>query len=287
MDYLGHPYYVTGNAIYHALGQVLPCEQQQTIHASHGIFAPGNFGSYPEAHTKNKAHPSMGAAIPDVEAYDDLFLHRHPDQTWLLDSRPRDALNTHDIRAQSGQPALAHEMRLGQPETAQSDARKTTWFIHAYLHADERDVLPLGSSVLDGLQFGGKRNYGYGTVQLHDTQMVDLDRLDYTRLADADHYRLELITPFVLSSEYPGTATVDVPWWWETVEDRRLRRREECIVEGDECFHVRTIDHGQIVEYTGDRPIETAKAGLTRIGSHSKYGFGELRVRPISDGGIT
>ena len=34
--------------------------------------------------------------------------------SWLLDSRPRDALNTYDIRLQSGHPAIAHETITGK-----------------------------------------------------------------------------------------------------------------------------------------------------------------------------
>jgi len=34
----------------------------------------------------------------------------------------------------------------------------------------------------------------------------------------------------------------------------------------------------QVLAYKGDRPVETAKSGILRVGSHSKYGFGELRV---------
>jgi hypothetical protein len=43
------------------------------------------------------------------------------------------------------------------------------------------------------------------------------------------------------------------------------------------------VDHGQVVKYLGDRPVETAKNGLTRVGSHSRYGFGELRLKPLSE----
>ncbi|WP_233255314.1 hypothetical protein [Haloplanus rallus] len=35
------------------------------------------------------------------------------------------------------------------------------------------------------------------------------------------------------------------------------------------------------MKYEDDRPIETAKSGILRVGSHSKYGFGELRVKPV------
>jgi hypothetical protein len=27
--------------------------------------------------------------------------------------------------------------------------------------------------------------------------------------------------------------------------------------------------------------VETAKSGILRVGTHSKYGFGELRVKPV------
>lgn len=65
--------------------------------------------------------------------------------------------------------------------------------------------LPLGEDVLNGLQFGGKRNYGYGTTRLRDTQVVDLEELDQSGLEDAKSHILKLVTPFVLRSEYPAT----------------------------------------------------------------------------------
>jgi len=42
------------------------------------------------------------------------------------------------------------------------------------------------------------------------------------------------------------------------------------------------IDHGQVVGYAGDRPVETAINGIQRVGTHAKFGFGEFRVRPVS-----
>ena len=56
---------------------------------------------------------------------------------------------------------------------------------------------------------------------------------------------------------------------------------EEKILEQREVFQLETVDHGQIVGYDSEEPIETAVNGITRIGSHSKYGFGEFRVKPI------
>ncbi len=73
------------------------------------------------------------------------------------------------------------------------------------VYAGDPTVLPLGEDVLEGIQFGGKRNYGYGEVELKDTQMVDLDVLDYSRLEGAETYLIELVTSFVLKSEYPET----------------------------------------------------------------------------------
>lgn len=282
MDYLGHPYYVSGNAIYHALGLQLDDGVHQQINASHGMFVPGQFGRFPEEHSENGTHPAMGASLPDVESYDDLFLFRQSEQPWLLDSRPRDGLNTHDIRIQSGLPALAHETIMGRPDNARKQQQTTRWYVNAYLHADDPAVLPLGEDVLDGLQFGGKRNYGYGVTHLKETQLVDLEELDYSRLKDGDEFLLKLVTPFALQSEYPNTTDVNVPWWWDVDETAQLRKRLEKIVEGGDVYEVAAVDHGVVVGYDGDRPIETAKNGLRRIGSHSKYGFGELQVKPIA-----
>ena len=283
MDYLGHPYYVSGNAIYHALGMQLEHDVHQHINASHGVFVPGQFGTFPEEHSENGVRPYMGSSLPDVKSYDDLFLFRHPDHPWLLDSRPRDGLNTHDIRVQSGMAALAHETVVGRPETATTAIQTTKWYINAYLHADDPAILPLGEDVLDGLQFGGKRNYGYGTTTLKDTQVVDLETLDYSRLEDGKAFTVELVTPFVLRSEYPATNNVDVPWWWGVDGSIQLRHRLEKIVEGEDVYELETVDHGVVVSYDGIRPIETARNGLTRVGTHSKYGYGELRVKPVQE----
>lgn len=281
MDYIGHPHYVSGNAILHAIGHQLTHDDAKRLNASHGMFVPGQFGTYPEEHAQDGMLPYMGATLPDVEAYDDLFLFRNPHHHWLLDSRARDALNTHDLRPQSGEMALAHETIMGRPEEAYAQTETTSWFIHAYLHADDPDTLPLGEGVLDGIQFGGRRNYGYGSVRLKDTQVVDLEALDYSRLRGADAYLLELVSPYVVDSEYPGADGDTVPWWWSVDHDDGLRRRAEKVVEQGKVYDLVAVDHGQVVGYAGDSPIETAKNAIRRVGTHSKYGFGELRVKPI------
>jgi len=280
MDYIGHPYYVSGNAIMHALGQQLPQNIHQHLHASHAIFVPGQFGAYPDAHSQSGARPFMGASQPPVESYEDLFLFRQPSHPWLLDSRPRDGLNLHDIRVHSGHPALTNETIIGKPDSAKKHHQTTTWYINAYLHADHDDCLPIDETLLDGLQFGGKRNYGYGITQLKDTQVVDLAALDYSRIQNGEAFSIQLMTPYVLESEYPNAADQNVPWWWQA--DRHdLRERTEKILEQHTVYNLQIVDHGQTLRYLGDQPVETAKNGLLRVGSHSKYGFGELRLAPI------
>jgi hypothetical protein len=87
----------------------------------------------------------------------------HP---WLLDTRARDALNTHNLRVQGGHPALAHETIMGLWEDQRKQQQTTKWYVHVCLHADDPAVLPLGEDVLESPQFGGKRSYGYGEVEL-------------------------------------------------------------------------------------------------------------------------
>ncbi|MFC7135356.1 MULTISPECIES: hypothetical protein [Salinibaculum] len=280
MDYIGHPYYVSGNAIMHALGQHLSYDRHRHLHASHGIFVPGQFGTFPDEHSQSGFRPYLGSGLPEVEAYDDLFLLRQASHSWLLESRPRDALNTHDIRVQSGHPALSHETIMGKPEDARRQLQTTKWYLNAYLHADHEGVLPIEESTLEGLRFGGKRNYGYGSTRLKDTQVIDVEALEYSRLENGEAFILELITPFVLESEYPDAHDQDIPWWWNE-ERHNLRERAEKILEQREVYNLQTVDHGQVVAYDGDRPVETAKRGIRRVGTHSKYGFGELRVKPV------
>lgn len=86
----------------------------------------------------------------------------------------------------------------------------------------------------------------------------------------------------MLRSEYPQATDVDIPWWWRVNDDTQLRHRLEKVIDDGDVCELDTIDHGVVVGYSGDRSIETAKNGLTRVGSHSKYGFGELRVTPAT-----
>jgi len=62
---------------------------------------------------------------------------------------------------------------MGRRVDHQKKHQTTTWYIHAYLHVDDRTVLPVDEAALDALQFGGKRNYGYGDVDLKVIQILE------------------------------------------------------------------------------------------------------------------
>ena len=296
-SYYGHPYYVSGHALFNAITRRVDERVRRSLCVSHGVFVPGEYGEYPEAHSQDGYAGKLGQSLPAVEAYEDLFIYRDPAQRWLLGSRPRDAHNTHDLQSHGGRTAFASECFFGRPAEVRNHKRSVEWYVQCYLHTGcgDDEVLPVADAVLDGLRVGGGRNYGLGEVSVADSQLVDLDALDYSRLMDTgvDEYVVELMSPYVLASEYPGAESQSVPWWWDTSEASRwrtrggasdgLRRRTERIASDGDLYEVACIDHGQVVGYAGSDAGRTAKNGVLRVGTHSRYGFGELRVRPVSD----
>ncbi|MFC6874204.1 hypothetical protein [Halobellus marinus] len=99
------------------------------------------------------------------------------------------------------------------------------------------------------------------------------------------------MTPYVAQSDYPGAESQPVPWWWDTSDQSGpgnyskatgMRRRAARLVADDTTYDLEVLDHGQRVGFAGDpdRIVETAKNGVRRIGTHSRFGFGEVRVRP-------
>ncbi|MFC7074343.1 hypothetical protein ACFQJ7_07135 [Halovenus rubra] len=306
-SYLGHPYFVTGNALFNSIARRVDGRTRRALHVSHGVFVPGEYGEYPAAHSESGYAGKLGQSLPPVETYDDLFVFRDAAQRWLLESRPRDAHNTHDIERHGDRVAFAPKCFFGRPAETRNSKRSVQWFVHCYLHADRAtdDVLPLSEDVLDGVRVGGARNYGFGELSLVDSQVVDLDALDYGRLTDGESgaYVLELVSPYVLASECPGADDQSVPWWWDAKmessmieagsvpgtgatggrRDDGLRRRDTQLVDGGEAYRVETVDHGQVVGYAGSDPVATARNGVLRVGTHAKYGFGEFRVQPPGD----
>jgi hypothetical protein len=281
-DYLGHPYYVSGHALFNALARKLDDAASRSLQVSNGVFVPGEFGAYPDEHSQSGGVPYMGAGLRPVERYEDLFLFRDAAHRWLSESRPRDAHNTHPLREYGDRTGFGSSRSFGRPAEAHHSKRTVNWYVQVYLHSDGRgDAVPLLDETLDGLRLGGARNYGFGVSSLVETQTFDLDELDYDRISDADAHRIELLSPFVLASDYPGAECQEVPWWW--AGDGDLRRRESQLVKGDDVYELATIDHGQVVGYAGDDVVATARNGVLRVGTHAKYGFGEFRVRPAGE----
>jgi hypothetical protein len=283
-DYMGHPYYVSGHAIYSALARRVSTTVARALQVSTGVFVPGTHGSYPASHSQSGGRQYMGTSLQPVKSYADLFLFRDGAQRWVSDSVASDAVNTHSMVEYGSRTAYAPEHIVGQPAERRAAKETTTWYVHCYLHCsgDTDDVVPLDEEVLDGLRLGGARNYGFGWTSLKETQIIDLDELEYTALRGADEYRIELLSPYVLTSEYPDADEQDVPWWWGT-DEQGLRRRTAQLVKGDDVYTLETVDHGQVVDYTGDEPVQTARNGIVGVGTHAKFGFGAFRLRPVSE----
>jgi len=277
--YYGHPYFVTGNALFNAVASRVDERTRRSLHVSHGVFVPGEYGSFPAGHSQDGYAGKLGQSLPDVKAYEDLFVFRDSAHRWLLSSRPRDAHNVVPVQSHGGRVTFAPETWFGRPEGMRDRRRSVSWYMHCYVYSDVDGVIPVSEDVLEGLQVGGARNYGLGDVSVADTQLVDLDALDYSRVRGADELQLELVTPYVVASEAPDADSQSVPWWW-SVPSGGLRRRETRLVNGDESYTVATVDHEQVVEYVGNDAVRTAKNGVTRVGTHSRFGFGEFRLRP-------
>lgn len=288
--YAGRPYHVSGNALFNAVADRLGDAARRAVHVSHGVFVPSEYGEFPAGHSMPGYAGKLGESLPDVAAYADLFLYRDAAHRWLLDSRPRDAQNTLDVQTHGGRWAFAPESFFGVPDHHRNSKRRVPWFLHCYVHAPgDESVLPVSADALDGVQVGGQRNYGFGELSVADTQVVDLGDVSFDGLCGHDAYTIELVSPFVLQSGVPGADRQSVPSWWgepqsaEAVTGDGLRRREERLVTSDGVFELATVDHGHVVPYTGTDPVGTAKNGVTRVGTHSRFGFGELRVRPAGE----
>lgn len=283
-SYLGNPYYVSGNAIYSALAGDLPAALRERLQVSAGVFVPGEYGSYPDAHSQDGGVPYLGTGLRPVERYADLFLFRDPAHRWLSDTRPRDAHNTHPLEEFGDRTGYSATRSFGLPAEHRNTKRSMSWYLHCYCHLDgagDHPGFPLPEAAFEDLQLGGARNYGFGRVACAETRTVDLGALSYDRLEQADSYQLELVTPYVLATDHPDADSQSVPWWWR--HEQPLRRRASKLARGDQVYHLEAVDHGQVVGYAGDDPIETAKNGLRRVGTHAKYGFGEFRLRPVGE----
>jgi hypothetical protein len=269
------------------------------------VFLPGEYAVAPPWHSQDGSLGKIGSELPPVEAYDDLFVFRDAAQRWLKSSRPRDAHNVHPVQTHGGRLTFDRRTWFGRPPELRTAKRGVRWYVHCYVHAKspaQEDVISVAADVLDGIQVGGGRNYGFGVLSLVDTHVVELDDLSFDRLEESDEHVIELVSPYVVASEFPGADDQSVPWWWDTTPEgpagRRVRgtetmsgddagaslrqRREQLAADG-ETYALDVIDHGQLVGYAGDDVVGTARNSVLRVGTHSRYGYGEFRVRPASD----
>jgi len=161
-DYMGHPYYLTGHALYTALARRVDAQARRSLNVSTGVFRPWRVRGIPGVTSHDGYGGKLGMSLPPVESYEDVFVCRDAAQRWLLDSRPRDAHNTHDVQSHGGRLAFAPKAHFGRPPEHRNSKRTMHWHVHCYLHADgeTRTSLPLSVDVLDGLRVGGVETTG-------------------------------------------------------------------------------------------------------------------------------
>ena len=46
--YYGHPYFVSGNAVFNAVASRVVERARRSLHVSHGVFVPGEYGEFPD-----------------------------------------------------------------------------------------------------------------------------------------------------------------------------------------------------------------------------------------------
>lgn len=163
----GHLYYVSGSEIYHVIAAQLNDEMDRRPRASHGIFVPSDYGTYPDAHSQSGIKLYMGTSLPEIESYDDFVpvLATGPSLT-VRQSPSRRAEHPRYLHTTHGNLGLAYKLILGRLKDAHQNHSTISWYVNGYMHSDDPGVFPLGEAVLDGLQFGSKRNYGYGETRL-------------------------------------------------------------------------------------------------------------------------
>jgi len=63
-SYLGHPYFVTGNALFNDRARRVDERTRRALHVSHGVFVPGEFGEYPRNTRRTGTAGNSGSRFP-------------------------------------------------------------------------------------------------------------------------------------------------------------------------------------------------------------------------------
>lgn len=113
--------------------------------------------------------------------------------------RDRDYLDSHDLHVHDGHPTMTHETTIARGENQRK--QQTKWYVDVCLYADDPDTVPWGEDVLDCFQLGEKCNGGYSELVLEESLVGNFSS-NYPRLDNTDAWLIELVTPFVLESDY-------------------------------------------------------------------------------------
>ena len=282
--YVGNPYYITGNGIYHAVASRLTDAQRASISVSHGVFF--NVASVEVGGKRRTARDSEGhlistqagaSPISKIWTYEDFF---------LLRTQRLETLNLHgpwgEMFYEESLPVRplrfdnSDQHRLRRPEEGGDEA--IVWeYLNFYTHGCD----DLDPNLFDGISLGGKRNKGFGATSLADSAEVRVDELDFLSLERSGNVDALLITPICLKSQFPGTEPCAFPSF--AMQPKMYRTRSEFIKHGDQRYGLELIDHGQRfdlapVVVARRNLVELAKEGIKRIGTHSKYGYGEFKL---------
>lgn len=197
-------------------------------------------------------NPDSPTGLSSIGTYEDLFAYRD----WA------DHLNGHH-------------------GPAKPDDEPDHWWYHCYIHLGFESTDSLGLPV-ERLE-GGRLDENIQITD-SDTQLVNLDELDYPRLASADAHTIEFHSPYIISSTVEGVTHISVDSWLAEADE--LRRRAIHVDIDDTSAELVAIDAGQRSTYDGTSPIAVAKMGLIGMGGHTEVGFGGARIRPALPEGV-
>lgn len=257
--YCGNPYYVTGHALASALrlGREFSEEQKKQMQVSHGIF---------------KVFVGSQTNEPDApRTYDEFF------QTWRTLARvPVDLVVPEYrtvLRKQSPPILLASPFRYSKRLDPAKEQRQFSTFLSFYVGG----LGGIDPNLFDRIQVGGRRNQGMGLTRLH--HHIQTDTASWFGWPDAQPLGVRFITPLCLSSTFAGTDAFAFPSFLEPHQSGRFRQREEDLnMHGQACM-LSLCDSGQAFALKSDAsPRHTCELGISRIGVHKKYGYGEFQV---------
>lgn len=258
--YSGNPYYVTGNAIAHAtrLTGQLTDEQKKRLSISHGIIKTF-------ARNDNLDKPAD---------YSEFF------KIWRTPRTSRSELIVPELRyyhPDRGAPfiLMSPTRYEGKKDPDKEQNRRSTLISFYVIGLEDTDP-----NIFDGIAIGGRRNMGMGKTRLH--LHISTDTSQWTGFPENDKLGVELITPLCLRSTFPGCDETNFPNFLEPHASGRFRTREEGITIHQKKVDLHLLDSGQAFAIKECLPRtelqKTINNGIERIGTHSKYGYGEYKV---------